>query len=413
MGGFSRSIALGALAWFTLAAGFVIGSALAQPPNGIPGVRGPGRPGAGPAGAGRSGPTPESMAELQKTPIPEDPAAVVAVVGQSPILVGDLMPRVNARVKEIVERQSQAPSEAEMLYVRTTIFRSLLNQSIQLKVLKESFLLSQVGTQAADKRQEAEQKMQAKARQIFQEQELPSLYKRFGVYTASEVDEKLRAQGSSFESNRLDFIDQVLAHLYRSDVIPKDPLIPMVEVRNYYEDHLDEYRYPEQAKWEQLTASFSRSGSREAAMTLITEMGREAYFGGSMQAVARSKSQEPLASKGGLRDWTARGNLSSPVLEAQVFSLPIGLMSEVIEDQVGFHIVRVLERRSAGVRSISEVQDEIRQILKEEKIEEAIRRETTKMAQRVAVWSIFPNDMPGALPLSATQVAGNLPADRK
>ncbi|TVP98425.1 MAG: peptidyl-prolyl cis-trans isomerase [Planctomycetaceae bacterium] len=400
---FSRSISLGVLIGLSVWAVTVFDRADAQGPGGRPGRMAPGSSG--------PGPSPEMLAELLRVQIPDDPAAVVAVIGSSFVLVGDLMPRVEARVNELVSKAPTPPSEEELQYIRASIFRSLLNQSIQLKVLRESFLLSQVGTQAADKRQEAERKMRAKAIQIFQEQELPTLYKRFGVYTASEVDEKLREQGSSFESNRLDFIDQVLAHLYRSDVIPKDPPIPMVEIRNYYEDHLDDYRYPEQAKWEQLTASFSRCGSRDAAMQLITEMGREAYFGGSMQAVARAKSQEPLAAKGGVRDWTARGSLSSTILENQVFGLPVGLMSEVIEDQVGLHIVRVLDRRAAGARSISEVQEDIRSVLKEQKIEEAIRRETALMTRRVAVWSVFPDDTPGAKPLSVTQVAGNLPAD--
>jgi hypothetical protein len=244
-------------------------------------------------------------------------------------------------------------------------FRNTLNQTIQLKVLRESFLLAQVGTQSAEKREEAEKTLQVKARQMFQDQELPNLYKRLGVHSVSEVDQKLREQGSSFESNRLDFIDQVLAHLYRSDVIPKDPNIPMVDVKNYFEDNIESYRYPAEARWEQLTATFARSGSRAATMAKITEMGREAYFGGSMQAVARAKSQEPFAARGGVRDWTKQGSLASAEIEQQVFSLPIGLMSEVIEDQTGMHIIRVLERKPAGTKSISDVQDEIRESLKQ------------------------------------------------
>ncbi len=353
------------------------------------------------------GPSPEQVRKALESDIPDDPAGVVAVVGQTFILAGDLLPRVEARVKEISDKSPQPPGEMEVRYMRAVIFRSLLNQTIQLKILRESFLLSQVGTQAADKRQGAENQLQARARQMFHESELPRLYKKFGVYTMSEVDQKLREQGSSVESARLDFIDQMLAHLYRSDVIPRDPEIAMIEIRNYYHDHLESYQVKAQARWEQLSATFERCGDRDATLLAINEMGREAYFGGSMQAVARAKSQEPFAARGGVHDWTRRGSLASPILEDQIFSLPLGVMSEVIEDEVGMHIVRVLERKPEGIRPISELQDEIREKLKEEKVEIAIKKVTVEMARRVPVWTIFPDDIDGSFELATSAAAAS------
>jgi parvulin-like peptidyl-prolyl isomerase len=128
-----------------------------------------------------------------------------------------------------------------------------------------------------------------------------------------------------------------------------------------------------------------------------------------MQAVAKLKSQEPFAGRGGLHEWTNRGSLASTKLETQIFSLPLGVMSEVIEDEVGMHIVRVLERKPEGIKPISELQDEIRQKLKDQKIEEAIQKITSEMTKRVAVWTIYPDDIDGAMPLSTTQVASSLP----
>ena len=360
------------------------------------------------AGAGHcaaQGPSPEQIRKALETELPDDPAAKVAVVGKTVILAGDLLPRVDARVKEITAKSPQPPAEMELRYMRAVIFRSLLNQTIQLKILRESFLLSQVGTQAADKRSEAETRLQGKAVEMFQQSELPRLYKKFGVYTVAEVDEKLREQGSSFNSARYDFIDQMLAHLYRSDVVPRDPEIAMIEIRNYYDDNQERYRVKAQARWEQLTAEFGRCGTREATLQAINEMGREAYFGGSMQAVAKAKSHEPFAARGGVHDWTKRGSLASSKLENQIFTLPLGVMSEVIEDEVGMHIVRVLERRPAGVRPISELQEEIREQLKEEKIEAAIKKATAEMGRRVPVWTIFPEDVEGSYELVTASTA--------
>ncbi len=352
------------------------------------------------SGAAAQGPSPEQLRKALSVDIPEDPATVVAVVGQSFILAGDLMPRVDARVKEISAKSPQAPGEMELRYMRTVIFRSLLNQTIQLKILRESFLLSQVGGQAADKRHAAEKQLQARALQMFHETELPRQFKKYGVHTVSEVDQKLREQGSSYESTKMDFIDQMLAHLYRSDVIPKDPEITMIEIRNYYEDNLDQYQVKAQARWEQLTATFEKCGSHEATLQAINEMGHEAYYGGSMQAVARAKSQEPFAARGGVHDWTTRGSLASTKLEDEIFSISLGKMSDVIYDEVGIHIVRVLERKPAGIKPISEMQDEIREKLKQQKIDAAIKKVTEEMTRRVPVWTIFPDDIEGSFELA-------------
>lgn len=365
---------------------------------------------ASPEGSGgNQGPTEEEIKRAIEIGVPDDPATVVAVIGESRILAGDLIPRVDSRLKEIVSRAKQPPSDVEIQYIRSVIFRSLLNQSIQLKILRESFLLSQVATQTADKRRDAEKKLESRAVQMFQDSELPRLLKRYKVFTVSEVDQKLRENGGSYESSRLDFIDQMLAHLYRSEAIPRDPGVALVEIRNYYDDNIAQYQVKAQARWEQMTASFEKSGGRDQAIELINAMGREAYFGGSMQAVAKLKSHEPFAPRGGVHDWTARGSLASSKLDEQIFSLPIGVMSEVIEDEVGMHIVRVLERKPAGVKSISDLQEEIREKLKQQKIDAAVKKVTSEMTLRVAVWSIYHEDIPGALPLSDTQLARSRP----
>ncbi len=345
-------------------------------------------------------PSPEAVRRALETQVPDDPAAVIAVVGKTSILAGDILPRVDSRIREITSKSPEPPSEEELKYMRAVLFRSLLAQSIQLKMLRESFLLSQVGTQSAEKRDDAEIKLQSRARQMFAETELPRLYKRYQVNTVDEIDAKLREEGSSFEFTKRDFIDQMLAHLYRMDKIPKDPPVTLSEIQNYYEDNLSKYEVKSQARWEQLSATFEASGTREKALESINEMGRDAYFGGSMQAVAKLKSQEPFASRGGLHEWTNLGSLASSKIESQVFSLPLNEMSEVIDDDDGLHIVRVLGRRPAGVKPLSELQDDIRAILKRKKIEEATKSVTKEMSRRVPVWTLYTDDIEGSIQLS-------------
>lgn len=344
-------------------------------------------------------PTRGDIDEAQHTELPQDPAAIVAYVGQSPVLMGDVMPRVEARIAEVVSKSQQAIPEDQLHFARINLLRGQLAQTIQSKMLHEAFLLDQVGTEAAEKRIEADAKLTSRARQLFFETEIPELKEQYGVTDLTALDTQLRNKGSSLASRQREFVDAMLGHLYIRGKVDKDPTVSIAEIAGYYAENTRNFERPSRARWEQLSVMFSNFASRQAAHDAIWEMGREAYYGGSMQAVAREKSQEPFAKTGGVHDWTARGALASDPIDQQLFSIPLDAMSEIIEDDLGFHIIRVLERHDAGVTPLSEVQDEIRASIREQKIAKSQREVMETMQLKIPVWSLFPDDVPGAKPL--------------
>lgn len=328
--------------------------------------------------------------------LPTDPAAILAMVGQTPILWGEVQPKVDGKINEIVEKTPQEIPQEQVDQARINLTRSLLSQTIQNKMLRESFLLEQVGTQSSDKRAEVDEQLVQRARQMFRENELPKLVRQYKTSNRAELDDILREKGSSLTTRQNDFVDMMLGHLYIREKVSQDPKVSLAEIVADYQDNKKTYHQNERARWEQLSIHFDRIGSEEEARNLIAEMGRKAFFGGSMQAVARESSHDPLAASGGVHDWTDRGALASEVMDEQVFSLPIGQMSEIIRDDVGLHIIRILERTPEGFTPLAEVQDEIRNKIKQRKIADAQRSALEAMQDRIAVWSLFPKDVPGA-----------------
>ncbi len=347
-------------------------------------------------------PTRAEVDAVQQIELPSDPAAIIAIVGESPILLEDVAPKVEARISEVLAKAGQQVPENQLKFARINLTRGMLNQAIHNKLMRESFLLDQVGTQSAEKRAEADATLGARARAMFHESELPQLKKQYKVEDVAKLDELLREKGSSLSSRQRDFTDAMLGHLYIRSKVAQDPSVSIAEIVEYYNEHKDEYQHLASARWEQLTVLFGNFSNRDAAMKQITDMGREAYFGGNLQAVARSKSQEPFASSGGLHEWTTRGSLASDALDQQIFSLPINAMSEIIEDEQGLHIVRVLERKEAGATPVNELQDEIRAKIRQKKIADSQKSVMVDMQKRIQVWSLFPEDIPGAKPLPAS-----------
>jgi hypothetical protein len=314
--------------------------------------------------------------------------------------------KAEARIKEVMSKTQQTIPPEQLHYARVNLVRGLLVEAIRNKMMRESFLLDQVAGAGADKHKEAEAMLATRARQMFFESELPQLKKQYKTEDLTELDAKLREKGTSLATRQRDFTDAMLGHLYIRSKVEQDPSVSIAEIASYYAENSSEFSHPTRARWEQLTVLFSNFPNRDAAYQAIWEMGREAYFGGNLQAVARAKSQEPLAGTGGLHEWTEKGALASDVLDREIFSIELDAMSNIIEDDQGFHIIRVLDREESGLTPLSEVQDEIRAKIRNQKIVKARNEVMDNMQARIPVWTMFPGDVPGANPLPKVATRG-------
>src|SRR5205085_2621759 len=124
----------------------------------------------------------------------------------------------------------------------------------------------------------------------------------------------------------------------------------------------------------------------------ICAMGNEVFYGTNFGAVAKRSSQGLNAEDGGLHDWTDQGALVSKPLDETLFSIEPDKLSQVIEDERGYHIVRVLERTEPGKLSFEEVQSTIREKIKQDKISTQYKAIAQKMKANSKVWTAFDDD---------------------
>lgn len=86
---------------------------------------------------------------------------------------------------------------------------------------------------------------------------------------------------------------------------------------------------------------------------------REIQAGRPFDQVARNRSVDAFAEKGGDMGFVTKSNLA-PEIGRIAFSLPISNVSSVIKTSYGYHIIKVLERRTKGeVRPLKEVENVI------------------------------------------------------
>ena len=223
----------------------------------------------------------------------------------------------------------------------------------------------------------------------FDEQFLPKLMQEAKAANTIEYEQSLRAKGQSLDRMRKMFFERGIAQEWMRKNAGSDGEIPHAEMIAWYQNHLADYDYPAKARFEALTVKDGLKRSRQEAWQMLAEMGNEVLAGRSLAEVATAKSEGPTAASGGQFDWTTKGSLSSQVLDEAIFSLPVGQLSRILEDEHALHIVRVTERKEAGRIPFVEAQVDIRNKLHEERRQKQVDDYLARLRERTPVWTIF------------------------
>lgn len=235
----------------------------------------------------------------------------------------------------------------------------------------------------------------------FEKTEVPRLMKAMGVEDRADLDPKLRELGTSLVERREDFIRTMIAQTWIRQSVTFDREVTHEQMLDYYHDHADDYYQPKRVKWEELMVRFDKHANKREAWAAMARLGNAAHAATqnaaagapAFEAIAPKQSDGFTADDGGAHDWTKQGSLASTAVDQALFSLPPGQMSPILEGPMGFHIVRVIERKEAGPIPFSEVQAAIRTGLQDERSKAAINKKLDDLKRSARLWTVFTGDL--------------------
>jgi parvulin-like peptidyl-prolyl isomerase len=140
------------------------------------------------------------------------------------------------------------------------------------------------------------------------------------------------------------------------------------EITSYYEKNKERFLVPEQVNVSTiflvvLPAWAQDKGLEEKVRTDAQRLAAEARKGGDFAALARLHSQDrPTAENGGAVGWVTAAQLLPELAEAASRMKP-GDISEPIRVQLGYHVIRVNDRKPGAQRPLSEVRPAVIQLL--------------------------------------------------
>ncbi len=154
-------------------------------------------------------------------------------------------------------------------------------------------------------------------------------------------------------------------------------VVSETEVAQYYADHRQEvpFTHPERLRLRQifLSAHGETPEERRRIRAQLDEIRDEIEAGGDFARLAVAHSEAVGAKQGGIIGWITSGDLV-PTLEEAAFALDAGPVSDVLETEGGFHILKVETREPAGVRPLDEARADIEPILRGQQAKERYRK---------------------------------------
>ncbi|HWA98242.1 MAG TPA: peptidyl-prolyl cis-trans isomerase [Pirellulales bacterium] len=317
-------------------------------------------------------------------------AKIIARVGNEVILAGDILGPIN----ELLASKANQIPPSEMEMVRQTLLRRNLEQVIQTKLI-----MIEARRKVGD---DGMKQIDGKLFELFEERQVPKAMAKMNCSTRHELDEKLHAVGNSIDRERRAFAERNIARDFVQQQVKANDEISHEELVAEYLDHASSYDYPARVRWEQIMVRVASFRSKADAYAAIAAAGNRVLAGEPFADVARAVSQGSTAKDGGAQPWTTRGSLASTAVDQALFSLPVGQLSPILEDDRSFHIIRVVERKEAGRTQFSEVQNEIKKTIRQQRMETQINDYVAKLQKGTKIWTIFDGPDSGSTIAGAT-----------
>ena len=132
------------------------------------------------------------------------------------------------------------------------------------------------------------------------------------------------------------------------------------EVISYYESHLKEFTDPASVELRKIRIGipFQASEAVKATAKKRAEEIQKEVTAANFEVIAKAKSDDEYAKKGGLAGWITRGTLEKS-LEQAIDKLQLGEVSSLIETSFGYFVLKLENKREAKVQPLETVRNKI------------------------------------------------------
>ena len=172
--------------------------------------------------------------------------------------------------------------------------------------------------------------------------------------------------------------DLLISHFVETTFVSK-AAVSEAEIRAFYDKNPDKFKRDETVKASHILIGADSNASaadKKKAHEKADKLRKELAGGADFAALAKGNSTCPSSQQGGDLGSFGKGQMVPP-FEKAAFALKPGEVSDVVETQFGYHIIKLTERNPAATVDFKDAKAKIEEFLKGQKVNEAIQKYLT------------------------------------
>lgn len=175
-----------------------------------------------------------------------------------------------------------------------------------------------------------------------------------------------------------EFIDQKLS--------PKVKVTD-ADIKTFYDDNPKYFKMPERVRASHILIKVDPKATpaeKAKARAKLEKIQARIKKGEDFATLAKEYSDCPSSARGGDLDYFPRGKMVGPFEDA-AFSLKKGQVSDIVETQFGYHLIKVTDKKPAGVVPLAEVKEKIKKYLTQEKTNELLTQYSAQLQKTAKI----------------------------
>lgn len=279
-------------------------------------------------------------------------------------------------------------------------------KAIELRRAKKVMMSGQPGMQISPDRQK-EFDQQALSQLVSAELLLQAGQKTVAKDIDKQVDDKLAQSKARFPKaedfakaiKELEMDEAELRDYTRRDLIItnfiEQTIVPKITVteedsKKFYDQNPDKFNRAETVRASHILLGVEAKASAEdkkKAREKAEKLRKDLAGGADFAALAKENSTCPSSQQGGDLGFFGKGQMV-PAFEKAAFALKTGEVSDIVETQFGYHIIKLMEKKPAETVPFKEVRPRIEEFLKGQKVSAAVNDYLTE-AKKTATIEMF------------------------
>jgi peptidyl-prolyl cis-trans isomerase SurA len=214
-------------------------------------------------------------------------------------------------------------------------------------------------------------------------QRLDEVRQQNGLATLADLQKGVEASGLSWEEYKTTIRNSLLQKEVVKREVGSHLEVTDDEVKQYYDAHAPDFALPERVVLSEISLSTEGKSPEEfaAVRSKVEGLRSSVLNGDDFQQVATRYSQGSTATNGGDLGTFTRGELA-PQIEAIVFQLNKGQITDVIQTRSGFEFMQVQDHLPAEVQPMEKVDTQIRNTIYAQKMQPRMREYLAELREQ-------------------------------